>query len=130
MKKDITIPKVKDVYVAVVKEHTEENTSEWAVYLINDTGKDLETAIIVSEGYSKTKKTSTLRKKLDRLPKKSFAKLELIQEELFGFTNQFKVSYFMEGQLFDKTFVFEPESIHSENLEVLPLIEDRGILAK
>jgi hypothetical protein len=85
--------------------------------------------IIVSEGFSKTRKTSTLRKRIEKLPQKSFAKLELLQEELFEFTNQFKVSYFKAGQLFDKTFVFKPSTIKPTSLQPLPLIEKYGILA-
>jgi hypothetical protein len=129
MKKDITIPEVKDVHVAVIKEQTAKNTSEWVVYIINDSDKDLEMVIIVSEGFSKTRKTSTLRKRIEKLPQKSFAKLELLQEELFEFTNQFKVSYFKAGQLFDKTFVFKPSTIKPTSLQPLPLIEKDGILA-
>ena len=130
MKKDIKIPEVKDVYIVVVKDKIKEaDTYEWSVYVINNSASNLETVIIVSEGFSETKKTSTLRKKIDLLPKKSFAKIEIIQEELFGFSNQYKVSYFKDNQLFDKTFVFKPNSIKSENHKSIPLIEREGILA-
>jgi hypothetical protein len=129
MKKDISIPKVKDVYIAAVNAQSQDKSVEWAVYLINDTGEDLETVIVVSEGYSETKKTSTLRKSIEKLPQKSYAKIELLQEELFEFTNKFKVSYFIGNVLYDKTFVFKPNTISSENLVSLPLIEHKGILA-
>ncbi len=37
MKKDIAIPVVKDVYIAVVKEWNEDFTAnDWIVYIIND----------------------------------------------------------------------------------------------
>ncbi len=129
MKKDIEIPKVKDVYVAVVKE-PEADSSEWNVYVINDSIEDLNIVIIVSHGFTKTKKTSTLRKKIDQLPKKSYAKFEIIQEDLFALTNEFKVSFFLNNRLYDKTFIFKPNSVSEENLKDVPLIEHKGILAE
>jgi len=130
MKKDIEIPEVKGVFVVAIEEVIKNtNQTEWSVYLINENQVELETVIIVSEGFSASKKTSTLRKKIDKLPPKSFAKIENIQEELFGFTNQFKVSYFKDNQLFDKTFVFASKSINSENLRSISLLEKKGILA-
>ena len=51
MKKDITIPEVKDVYVAVVQEqHLEYKTLDWNAYIINNSDKDLDTVLIVSQG--------------------------------------------------------------------------------
>ena len=58
MKKDIQIPEVKDVFVAVVhEEHPEYKTLDWNVYIINDGDVDLETVLIVSKGYNATKIT-------------------------------------------------------------------------
>ncbi len=130
MRKDIRIPKVENVYVAAVSTQIDETkTQEWMVYIINDSKKQLKTVIIVSEGFSKTKKTSTLRKKIDNLPPKSYAKIEIIQEELFEFTNQFKVSYFVDHELYDKVFVFKPKSIASENFKTAPLMNVKAIMA-
>ena len=131
MKKDINIPEVHDVHIAAVKENESgQQESGWMVYIINDLDEDLNLVIIVSQGFSNTKKTSTLRKRIDSLPKRSFAKVEILPEELFAFTNEFKVSFFINDTLYDKTFIFKPTSVSIENLSKLPLIKNEGILAR
>lgn len=131
MKKDIQIPEVTNVFVAVVKEYnTIYKTEDWNAYIINDKDVDLEMVLIVSNGYSDTKKTATFRKKLDRLPKKSYAKIELLQDELFALNNQFKVSFFEGNQLFDKTYVFRKNTINTKALQPIPLMDVKGILVK
>jgi len=131
VKKDIKIPEVKDVYIAVVKEPVSETDfSEWNIYIINDKPEDLNIVIIVSQGFSKTKKTSTLRKKIDNLPKKSYAKFEMLHEDLLEMTNQFTISYFQDNTLFDRTFTLAPNSIAEANLNDIPLLESKGILAE
>ena len=63
MKKDIQIPEVKNVHVAIVYEYNEiYKTNDWNVYVINNKNTDLEMMVIVSQGFSETKTTSLLRK--------------------------------------------------------------------
>ncbi|MDX1317498.1 MAG: hypothetical protein R3262_08100, partial [Xanthomarina gelatinilytica] len=60
MKKDILIPKVTDVYVAVVNEYNEiYNSQDWNAYIINNKDVDLEMVLIVTSGYNEGKITST-----------------------------------------------------------------------
>lgn len=130
MRKDIDIPPVKDVYIAVIKEHSNnDEIDDWEVYIINNSNTHLENVIILSEGFSEKKITSKLRKHIDKLPKNSFAKIEIIHEALFSFTNQFKVTYFKDNTLFDKTFEFKPYSIKENKFLKLPLLEVHGVLA-
>ena len=131
MKKDIQIPKVKDVYIAIVKEFNDTHkTEDWNVYIINDKNVDLEMVIIVTKGYNATKITSTFRKRIDILPRKSYAKIEMIQEGLFALNNEFKVSFFVENKMFDKTYLFRKNTINEKALQSIPLIESRGVLVK
>lgn len=131
MKKDIEIPKVEDVYIAVVNEYNDiYKTQDWNAYIINDKTEDLDIIIIVTNGYSEDKITSTFRKKLDKLPAKSYAKIELMQEELFALNNQFKVSFFQGNKMFDKTYLFRKNTINLKALQPIPLMEARGILVK
>jgi len=131
MKKDIQIPEVKNVHVAIVYEYNEiYKTDDWNVYVINNKNTDLEMMVIVSQGFSKTKTTSVLRKKIATLPANSFAKIELIQPELFKLNNRFQVSFFENNTLFDKTFIFKENSIKESVLQMIPEIKKRGILAK
>jgi hypothetical protein len=130
LKKDIHIPEVSGVDIAIVFEHNDiYKTDDWNVYIINNKNVDLELVVIVSKGYNDQKITSTLRKKLDVLPANSFAKVELIQPELFALTNEFQVTFFENNLLFDKTFTFKKGTIKEGALRLIPTLNKRGILA-
>jgi hypothetical protein len=130
MKKDIVVPKVEDVYVAAVKEYNElHRTEDWNIYIINNKPVALEMILIVSTGYSSNKITSTMRHKLDELPPKSYAKVELIMEDLLSLKNEFLVTFFQDNKMYDKSFVFEPNTINNLSLKKLPLIKELGVLA-
>ena len=131
MKKDLQIPLVSGVEIAMVYEYNElYKTDDWNVYIINNNNVDMEMIVIVSQGFSKTKKSTLLRKKLDNLPANSFAKIEFVQPELFVLNNRFQVSFFENNQLKDKTFLFKQNTIKEDNLRMIPEIKKRGILAK
>ncbi len=130
MKKDIQIPEVLNVEVAVVYEYNDiYKTDDWNVYIINKKTTDLEMVVIVSQGFSETKTTSLLRKKLEKLPANSFAKIELIQPELFKLNNRFQVTFFEGNTLYDKTYTFKANTIKEGALRMIPELEKRGILA-
>ncbi|MCB0470056.1 MAG: hypothetical protein KDC51_05595, partial [Flavobacteriaceae bacterium] len=123
MKKDIQIPKVEQVYVAVVHEYNEiYNTQDWNAYIINDKDVELDMLLIVSKGYSQDQETSTMRHKLEKLPPKSYAKIELLQDDVLALNNEFKVTFFEGNQLFDKTYLFRKNSINEKALQTIPLI--------
>lgn len=131
MKNDIIIPKVEDLYVAVVNEYNEiYKTNDWNAYIINDKDVDLEMVIIVSGGYSQDKITSTTRHKLETLPKKSYAKIEWLQEDTLALNNEYKITFFEGNQLFDKTFLFRKNTVNLKALQSIPLMEVKGILVK
>lgn len=131
MKKDIQIPIVKDVYVAIVNEYNDiYKTQDWNAYIINDKNVDLDMVLIVTSGYSEDKTTSVFRKKLDVLPKKSYAKIELMQEDLFALNNSFKVSFFEGNTMFDKTYLFRKNTINLKALQPIPLMKVQGVLVK
>ena len=131
MKKDILIPKVENVYIAVVNEYNDiYKTQDWNAYIINDRDVDLDMVIIVTSGYSEDKTTSVFRKKIDILPKKSYAKIELMQEALFALNNTFKVSFFEGNQMYDKTYLFRKNTINLKALQPLPLMDVKGVLVK
>ncbi|GAA4289504.1 hypothetical protein [Aestuariibaculum suncheonense] len=131
MKKDIEIPKVEGVYVAVVNEYNDiYKTQDWNAYIINDKDVDLDVVLIVTNGYSDQKITSTFRKKLDKLPAKSYAKIELMQEELFALNNQFRVTFFEGNQMFEKTYLFRKNTINLKALQTVPLMKVKGVVVK
>lgn len=131
MKKDINIPQVKDVYLAVVNEYNEVyKTNDWNAYIINDKDVDLEMLLIVSKGFTQDKETSLMRHKLEKLPKKSYAKIELIQEDVLALNNEFKVTFFEDNKMFDKTYLFRKNTINKNALQPIPLMDAKGVLVK
>jgi len=131
MKKDIQIPEVTDVEIAVVYEYNDiYKTDDWNIYIINKKNIDLEQVLIVSQGFNDTKTTSLLRKKLENLPANSFAKVEFIQPELFKLHNRFHVTFFEGNTLQEKTFVFEKDTVNESALRMISELKKRGILAE
>ena len=131
MKKDIQIPEVTGLEIAVVQEYNDlYKTNDWNVYIINKKEVNLEMVVIVTQGFSETKTTSLMRKKLDVLPANSFAKIEFIQPELFKLHNRFQITFFEGNTLYDKTFLFEKNTIKEGKVRMIPELKKRGILAE
>jgi hypothetical protein len=131
MKKDIHIPEVTGLDVAVVFEYNDiYKCDDWNVYIINKKDVAIDMVVIVSKGFDGSLETSVMRKRIDSLPANSFAKVELIQPELFQLNNQFQVTFFEGNQLYDKTFTFAKNSIKEGNLRMISSLNKRGILAK
>ncbi|PRP67665.1 hypothetical protein [Nonlabens agnitus] len=130
MKKDIVIPVVKDVHIAVVKEWNADFSShDWIIYLINNLKGPLESVMIMSRGKHRDgRKTSTFRHAFKVVPAKSSIKVELIMENVFPFMNEFVLTYFLGSTLYDKTFMAPPHSISEANLKDLPVMDAQGVL--
>ena len=133
MKKDIIIPEVKDVFMAIVKEYNEDfKCDDWNAYIINNKEVDLDMFLIVSKGDEETTKlkTSILRKKIDKLPAKSYAKVEYINPAVLRLNNIFDVTFFEGTKMFDKTFTFKKGTVKEGSLRMIPLLKKEGILVK
>lgn len=132
MKKDIHHPLVKDVAVAIVKEEENGKEPEWFVYLLNLKETAIDGVLVASRGYGNLQgedvKTSTLRHFIETLPAKSYAKIELIKDDVFGLHNEYWVSFYINKEIYDKKFVFLAESIKEANFTEIPLMGLRGIL--
>lgn len=133
MKKDFEIPEVSNVFMAVVNEYNEDfRTNDWNAYIINNKEVDIEMVLIVSKGYDEDKliETAVLRHKIEKLPAKSFAKVELLQDEVLKLTNFFNVTFFEDSKMFDKKYVFEKGILKEGNLRMIPMLNKRGISVK
>lgn len=131
MHKDIHIPEVKDVHIVVVQEqHLEYRTLDWNAYIINNSDKDLDTVLIVSQGYTDTKMTPPMRHTIARLPARSYAKIEYLQEKVLALNNTFKVTFFEGNQMFDKSYLFRKNSINVNALQKLPLMQLKGVMVR
>ena len=131
MKKDIEIPEVEGVYVAVVQEYNPEfEFNDWKAYIINDNDFDLEMVLIVSEGYDQDKRTSKMRHAIAELAKKSSAPIELMDQKVLSLNNEFYVTYFANGKMFEKKFLFRKNTINVNALRDIPLMNLKGVLVK
>ena len=84
--------------------------------------------IIVTKGYSENKKTATFRKKIDVLPAKSFAKIEMLLEDVLALDNCFNVTFFEDNTLFEQSFVFEKNTVNKKALQRIPIMNLKGVL--
>lgn len=131
MKNDIDFYVADKVQLVVVNEwDTDFLSKTWNVYLLNLRNDTIETVLIVSRGNSDDKKTSTLRHGLGNMMPQTKSKVEMLPEELFGFTNEYLLTFFAEGKLYERRFVFEANSITEAALVEIPLMEIEGIFAK
>jgi len=129
LKKDIHVPEAKGVFIAAVHEYNDSyKVYDWNAYIINDKSVDLEMVIIVSRGYSEDKKTATFRKKIEMLPAKSFAKIEMLLEDVLSINNVFDVTFFEHHKLLEKSFEFRKNSINKKALKQIPVMGLRGVL--
>jgi len=132
MRKDIHPPKVEGIAMAVVRESDEEGEDGWHVYLINRTDQTIENVLIRSRGYGELdgepRKTSEMRHFLDTLAPKSWARVELIVEDVFALSNQYWLSYYVGAKLFDKKYIFLAGSIEESNFTTIPLMDKRGVM--
>ena len=131
MKKDIEIPVVKDVHVAIIHEWNEEFLDkDWNVYILNNRTTTIEMTMVVSKGYDGERKTSIMRHAIGNIESKSFKKVEVVQEDVLALNNEFFVTFYDNKKLYEKRFVFEKNTVTEKNLVNIPLIEQEGIYAK
>jgi len=134
MKKDLPENIVEDVAMAVVLMSETPEVKNWTVYLVNLKDLEITNVLISSKGYGekdgRTVKTSILRHFLGDIPARSFKGVEAIDTEVFGLTNEYWLSYYINGTIYDKKYYFLPESIVDENLIRIPLVNKPGVMIK
>ena len=134
MKKDLPENIVEDVAMAVVLLSETPEVKNWTVYLINLKSLPITNVLISSKGYGekdgKVVKTSVLRHFLGDIAPNSFVGVEAIDTAVFGLTNEYWLSYYIDKTIYDKKFIFLPESIVDENLMRIPLVNKPGVMIK
>jgi hypothetical protein len=133
MLKDIDFKKTEDIAIAIVPEGVEGETM-WIAYFLNMGNNTLETVIVNSKGYGKLEgkavQTSTLRWLLGDIGPQSVCKIEEMPQDVSKLTNEFWVSYYIGDQIYDKKYIFVLDSLRTEHLVNLPLLETKGVLIK
>lgn len=134
MKEGLLGPKVENVGVAVVMDTIENGEPLYYVYLLSFRDDIMEGVIITSTGYGENAnsgervKTSTLRHSLEILLPNEAAKLEPIMEDVFGLANEYWVSFWVNDIMYDKKFVFLPETISPDKMKIIPILGMKGVM--
>lgn len=135
MKKDIIIPVVENVFIAAVQEWSDDFMEKvWYAYLVNDSDFNLEGVMVVSKAFGtidgEMKKTSLLRHAFVEIPAVSVVKIEMIEKSVLTLNNEFMVTYFIEGRLYDKKFIFKANSINETEMEEVPILFVDGVIVR
>ena len=136
MKQDISFDPVEGVSVAVIPDEqalTPEGQSIWQVYLLNHNPFPLQNVIINAYGYGQQAdgdkvRTSTLRFLFEEVAAHTAVSVEPLDSALFHLNNQYWVSYYRGNQIFDKKFIFVPDSIVADNFTHIALLDKVGVL--
>jgi hypothetical protein len=100
--------------------------------LINNNAFPIENTIVASKGYGENEgepqRTSTLRHFLETVPANTTAVVESIDPKIFHLNNEYWVSYYVGNQIYDRRFIFVPDSICENNLIFIKELEMEGVL--
>lgn len=135
MKKDIIIPEVENVFLAAVQEWSDDFMEKvWYAYLINDSDFLIESVMVVSKAFGtidgEMKRTSLLRHAFVELPAVSVMKIEMIEKSVLALNNEFMLTFFMDGKLYDKKFIFKANSINESEVEEVPILFVDGVIMR
>src|SRR5262245_12357633 len=134
MLKDIPKLSVENIIVAIVPEDNEVGEQIWNVYLVNLYDQKIEGVLVSSKGFGSKEdekvKTSTLMYIIGNIESNDYAKIELIIKDVFGLSNEYLISFYLGKDMYDKKYVFLPESITEDNLTNIPVLNKRGVMIR
>ena len=135
MRKDIDIPEVENVFIAAVQEWSDDFMEKvWYAYLVNDSDYNLEGVMVVSKAFGtidgEMKKTSLLRHAFVEVPAVSVVKIEMIEKSVLALNNEFMVTFFQNGKLYDKKYTFIANSINEDAVEEVPILFVDGVIVR
>jgi hypothetical protein len=135
MQKDISIPEVKNVFMAAIQEWNDDFLANvWNVYLVNDSDQDLHDIMVVSKAFGtlngEMRKTSLLRHALVEMPSVSAVKIEMVEDSVLALNNEFMLTFFIGNTLYDRKYTFVANSIKVENTEEVPHLWKPGVIVR
>jgi hypothetical protein len=135
MQKDISIPEVKNVFMAAVQEWNDDFLANvWNVYLINDSDNELHDIMVVSKAFGtlngEMRKTSLLRHAFVEMPPVSAVKVEMVEDSVLALNNEFTLTFFIGNTLYDRKYIFTANSMKEENTEEVPHLWKPGVIAR
>ncbi len=132
MKKDLPENIVENISIAVVMESATPEAKNWNVYLVNLKTETITNVLVSSKGYGEKDgeqvKTSVLRHFIGDVGANEYAFIEMIDEQVFGLANEYWLSYYIGSNIYDKKFIFVPESIVESNLIRIPVLNKPGVM--
>jgi hypothetical protein len=135
MKKDIIISEVENVFIAAVQEWSDDFMEKvWYAYLVNDSDFNLDGVMIVSKAFGtidgEMKKTSLLRHAYVEVPAVSVVKIEMLEKSVLVLNNEFMVTFFIGGKLYDRKFIFKANTITPDYVEEVPILFVEGVIVR
>ncbi|MCC5920590.1 MAG: hypothetical protein LAT68_10680 [Cyclobacteriaceae bacterium] len=136
MKEDINIPKVEGIKLAMVPD-TELGApvlpdTYWKAHLINTNSYAIEGVLINTKGYGeidgRAKETGTFRHHIDVLEGGAAAAFETLPPDLLQLNNEFMLTYFHDGKLFDRKYIFETGSIQPDRMQHIDELKRDGVV--
>ena len=128
MKKDIEFLENQDVLMAVAPSEFE----QWDVFIINKGSMAIKNLLVASSGYGfddagEKITTSTLRHFYDELKPNTFQAIEKIDPSVFHLNNEYWISYWIDERLYDRRFLFVPDSISASNCIFVRILEREAV---
>ncbi|WP_020535817.1 hypothetical protein [Lewinella cohaerens] len=134
MLKDIPQQKVEDLAIAIVPPAESSEDDLWDVMIINLHEARIKSVMVTAKGYGEItgekKETATFRYFIEEVGPLAIEKIEPIQPAVFELTNEYWVSFSLNGHLFDKKYIFVKGSISPENFTPIPFLNRKGILIR
>lgn len=129
MKKDIPIHSAAQVGIALMPIPEDD---VWEVYLVNMKNRMIRDIIINSKGYGeldgKKIETQTMRYFIPYLGNENAQKIELIHNDLTQVANEYWITFYIDGNIYDKKVVFVQGSIDETYFTTIPVLEKRGVM--
>lgn len=132
MKRDIEFLKVQNIAIAIVPEPGENGIELYTAYLINLKQTNLAGVLVRVKGSGKIGEreveTATLRIFFEDVAPQTFMRIDDFEAAATSLSNEYWISFRENGYMYDKKYVFVPESIIESNFTDIPLIEKKGVL--
>lgn len=135
--RNVDFPAVEGVSIAIAQRESDTvpGQMEWTAYVINSNPFPIVNVLVATKGYGEhngePQRTSVLRHLIERVEAGEAAPIERVDPQVFHLVNEFWLSYYKDearSQIYDKKFLFLPDSIIEENLSYIPTLELRGVI--
>jgi hypothetical protein len=131
MREDIVFPKLEGVGVFAIPKESD-GMVFWHVSLLNMLNEKIENVLISTKGYGRQQnekvETSELRHFFETVEMATAQPIEVVPSKLIGLSNQYWVSFYIGSKIYDKKFIFLPDTLLEKNLTPIDLLGEQGIL--